>query len=422
MFPHGVDALGHAEGTHVQIVAGGVPGFHHIFDAQFQGIHADFFGDHVQLLFKASPGDDGPVAPLGPAGGFVVVDPVAVVFHVGQLVGAGKQRTGVVDGCNAEAGVGPAVQVAFVLQGQEGPVFFGPGGDLVGEAVAGPAQHEDLFPGVVHLYGFPGFTGQDAAGQFHGVGGRFDAETGAHVRLFHPDLAHVQSHDHGHGALDIVGNLGGGDQGEVAPIVEFGQAGLHFDEGPVLALGIHARGDHDVRLGQGLFHVPEFLVDLGAEVAGEVFVDLGGTLFHGLFHGEDRRKDLVFHFNEFNGLFCGVQVHGGHGRNLVTDVADLVHGKDGFVVPGRADPVFDGAGFLVGDYGFHPGKGLGLGCVNGENSGMGMGALEQGAVQHAGPGDVVGEDGLARGLVRGVHTVGPAGDNIKILHTASLKE
>ncbi len=60
------------------------PVFIMFFMPQFQRVHADFFGDHVQLLLEGGPGDHRPVAPLGAAGRFVVVDPVAVVFHVGQ--------------------------------------------------------------------------------------------------------------------------------------------------------------------------------------------------------------------------------------------------------------------------------------------------------------------------------------------------
>jgi len=265
--PDGFDAFFHAKAAHVQIVAGDIAGNHHVFHPQNDGVDIQLFGDHIELLFPAGAGYHTAVSPHGAAGRLVVVNPVSIVFHVGQFVGAAQQRTGIINRGDAETGVGAAVEIALVFEGQDRSVFFDAGGHGVGELVACPSVLKYLLPIIVHLDGFAGFYGQQTGREFQRIGGGLDAESGAHIRFDHADFADGQFQHHGQGTLNVMGHLGGTGEGEIAEMVVGGKAALGFDERSILALILECGGLDQIAFGKSRLDIAELRVDLGADVA-----------------------------------------------------------------------------------------------------------------------------------------------------------
>ena len=340
------------------------PALHHIFQPELDGVHAQFFGDRIQLLLPGGAGGNPAVAALGPAGRLVGVDPPPVVLHVGQLVWAAQQASGVVDRRDPEAGIGAAVEMALVLQGQQGAVFFDAGGHAVHELVPGAAQHEDLLARIDELDRLSGLARQQAGDELAGVGGGLDAETAADVGLDHPHLAHRQPQHHGQGALDVVGRLRRAVQGQAAVQVENSDAAGRLDEGTVLAFVLEGGGFDEIARLQGLGHVAELLVHLGGNVARELGVQLWRPLGHGLLDGQYGRQLLVIDLDQADGFLGCFHVDGRYRSDLIADIAHPVVAENGLVVAGRADPVAHQAGISICDHRLDPRQAFGPGSVD----------------------------------------------------------
>ena len=121
-----------------------------------------------------------------------------------------------------------------------------------------------------------------------------------------------------------------------------------------------------------------------------------GILPHGVVHREDGLEHLVVHVDEVEGLLGDVRVRGRHGRHRVALVEHLLVRQ---VVlrhhPGIALGLYEIETLLRNDgkvhgggNGLHAGQGLGLAGVDGANTGVGVGAAEDLAVQQSGHVDV----------------------------------
>ena len=213
-----------------------------------------------------------------------------------------------------------------------------------------------------------------------------------------------------------MGRLGRGIEGQVAVAVVVGQGGVGLDEGGVLALVEEGMGGDVVAALDRRLEVAELLVDLGGQVAWKILVEDGGFLGQGLVDAQDGRQGFVIDLDQTDGLLGRLQIHGGHGPDLVADVAGLVSAEEGLVVAGRGDAVLDFQGIGVGDDRLDPGQPFGGRSFDIEYLGVGVGRVEDGAVEHTRQAHVVHVDRLASGLGRRVQAAGPAVDNVEVAH------
>ena len=198
--------------------------------------------------------------------------------------------------------------------------------------------------------------------------------------------------------------------------------------------------DDYVRLGEPLFNnvaqpvldVPRYVSlhagvlapaePLHPEHGGQVVVEYGSILFERIMERQHRRQDLVVHFDQVQRLLGDVGAGSGDGRHRVALVQGLVVGHDvlrheprGALGFGEVDDlVFDDREVPGGRHRDHTWQRLGLAGVYRADAGVGVGAAQDLAVDHAGYLGIGAVLGRPRHLLQPVVTDGP-GPNDPVL-------
>ncbi len=147
------------------------------------------------------------MSPVGPAGGFVGVNAIPVVFHGLYPIRCSKQRTCIIDSGDAETGVGSAIKNGPVLYCNEGSILLHPGFQFDKELVTCPAVKKNLFPVENHLDRFSCFHGKNTGAHLLRRSGRLDSEATTNIGLFDPNLVKRKSQGHRDCSLNVVGRL-----------------------------------------------------------------------------------------------------------------------------------------------------------------------------------------------------------------------
>ena len=182
--------------------------------------------------------------------------------------------------------------------------------------------------------------------------------------------------------------------------------------------------DDDIGLGEAFCHVAMAelmaLGDVGRllrrrfDALGEqVGMKHGRARLHRLLDVGDVRQDLIVDLDQLQGLAGGGRVDRRHGRHRMPIVKGLVARHD--VARHVAQVAFDFLEVVAGDDGLHAGKGERLLDVDLADAGMGVGAAQYLAHQHAGRRHVGAEFGAADDLVDAVRPVRPAAHEAEAL-------
>ncbi len=183
--------------------------------------------------------------------------------------------------------------------------------------------------------------------------------------------------------------------------------------------------DDHVAFGEGRVHVapvdppaaddvlPVRLDDLPF---GNQVLDVGGVILQGLARVQEGLQDLPLDPDLLQGRLGGLGGLGGDRRHRLPDTPDLALGEDGLVGSKETKPV---VGHVFGrDDGMDPVHGLGIGGVDGQDSGVGPGAPEDRGVEHPVHVQVVGVERRPTGLVQGVVAHERAADHPVAVETA----
>ncbi len=207
--------------------------------------------------------------------------------------------------------------------------------------------------------------------------GQLAAEAAAHVVLDDRDVGGRDLEGPGQAVADAVDGLGRVVDDEVVALPR-GHAAVRLGRIVDLEAGPVGLLDDDVGLGEALLDVAAGvlveLLDVGLAVP-----DLRGVRIAGLFPVDDGRERLVLDLDQGQGLFGRALVDRGHGRDLLSGVADLAVGQL--------------------QRGQDPGQGQGRGEIDRNDLGRRPRRAQDLADEHALQLDVVGE-------------LGPAGDDL----------
>ncbi len=351
--------------------------------ADFYRIDAQIFSDHVQLTFESIARLGHSMAALRRARGQVGVHAEAVELEIVEFIDERQHRSGVIRRGDAQAGVGSAVENVPAMHPGDLAFFGNAGGQLDVLGVA-PAVMKEDFLAIENDFDRPaGFHRQRGADVLGRRRLQLAAEAAADEGLDHAHIAHLQSEHAGDVVLKVVGRLGAGPDGELA-VFPFADGGVRLHGGVIGPVALKAVGPDVVALMESLFHVAEFLVYLDADVALVLRVDLGLVFVHRRERVQNRRQDLVFDVDQAERLDGGLLVHRGHGRNLVADLEHFFDGEYGLVVAGRGDAVKGRRHVLRRNDGLDARQPLRLGGVDAEDPGVGVGAAQDLADEHAG--------------------------------------
>ena len=350
-------------------------GLMNIFQAEFDGIHAQLLCHLVHMVFAADePLAAAPAAEASVDRG-VRVDHGALHPEIRDAVdlaalAAGGSRVGLRDG-----GVGAGIHQKTGVQPLDDAVLSHLALHLPVQVVL---EHV-----VVHL--FLTGVGEDDIGAevlrrvsregFHD-GLLLAAEGAAHQGLYHPDLGigHVQEVPQG--AADAEGGLAAGPHGEllIAPVIA-GSGGV----------GLHAETGHPAEVGRGFCDEVSLagVIIADSHYRGMVnvsfFKELRCVFRHGLRHGDGGGIRLIldlYGVAGFRRVLLGVRDDGGHPLAHIADVGVKELLLEGHVLVGSdSSPVI---GFVRRVEGvvdsLYAGHLLRLGGVHGEDSSVGDGA------------------------------------------------
>ena len=400
---------------------------HPVEPLELQGIQPGSQGQLLHVLLQGKLGLGRAVAPEGPGHRLVGVDHRTVEAGRGQPVGAQGPEAG--DHLHGEAvgAIGPGVPDDLHVHAHQLALLVDAAAEAQDLGVAGAGAGELLGPGVLEAHRAARGDGQ-VGGQVLDEHLLLAAEAAADAGLHHPDAAHGQANEGGDHAAHVEGHLGAGADDQPVVLVPPAHHHVGLDAGllhlvdPVLALV------DEVGIGQGRVHVPVLHVDVDGDVALGVVdvhrvrlvVDHRRAGLHGLLRVEDRGQHLVLHFDELQGLLHQLRRLGRHDGHPVPHVADLAV-QAHLVVGGRVGVALAAAGVddplhvLVGEHRVDAGQGLGLGGVDGDDAGVGVGAGEEAAVEHARQLHIVREDGPALGQLHRVHL------GLRLVHHLGLR-
>ena len=372
-----------------------------VLHPQLGRVHTEVVGQDIDHPLHEVDGlGDAERAGVGhPARRLVGVDGRDLAVGRLEVVAAGEDR----EEPGRELGrLGGGVEGAVVgdrrrPQGQD--LAIAGGGDLaVHVVVAGETRRHEVLGPVLHpLHRRPG----DDRGHHHadvaGVDRHLVAEPAAEVGRDHLDLVLGQAGHQGVDGAVGVGRLAGDPAGELAgDLVHGGHAAARLHGGRVRAGIEEIGGRHDdvaafehLVAGGGVARLP--VVDVVVRPALEVGADHRRVGVEGPVGVDHRREQLVLDLDQLEGVAGGVAVLGHHVGDLLALEADLVGGQHRLHVAGeRRHPGQAHRGQqLAGDHGPHLGVGLGGRHVERPDPGVGVGAAQHGAVEHAGQLDVV---------------------------------
>ena len=199
---------------------------------------------------------------------------------------------------------------------------------------------KNFFARVGDLDGPAGALGEHGRGKFERNHFAFSTETAADQGLDDAHSLFRHAERRGKSFLEVGGDLRRGPHHERAVGLEARHRRMRLKCGvrhlgavePVLA--------DQVALGEPALDVAKMVVVLLFDVVRPLVVDQIRFRQHRLFRIEISRQDFVVHADQLQSLFGECFGFGGNARNVVSDVADPVHGKDGLVMADGQDAVF----------------------------------------------------------------------------------
>jgi len=217
----------------------------------------------------------------------------------------------------------------------------------------------------------------------------------------------------------MMGDLGGDPQGEASRgrfVVGQERTGLEADAG--VAAELEGLAEDVVRLAEGRLHVAPVEGGLQDAVVLQLVVDPGGARPQGRLRVQQGGQRLVLRRNQVAGVFGHGPGRGGHGHHGLAGVADAVEGQgvlgaalhalvvEEDAAPGGALP----GGLGPGEHGRHPGVPAGPFRVHPNESGVGVGAADEGDLQHPRQAHVAHVGAVAREDPRILHAAHRAAD------------
>ena len=167
--------------------------------------------------------------------------------------------------------------------------------------------------------------------------------------------------------------------------------------------------------GQALGHVTELQRSCPVHVPPRALaVQKGPVLGQRLLQGHDLVERLVAHVDQIEGLLRDRGVARGHRCHWLADVPNSLDGQGVLVLADGEDAVRDRE-VSAGDDRLHAGQGLSPAGVDAGDGGMGVGAEQVAADQHARWSHVIREHSLARDLVGGVDAGQSAADDGEVI-------
>ena len=319
--------------------------FDDVAEPDLRGIEAQIGGRLVELDLEREPGLGCPVTTFGSARGLVGEHPYTLEPVAGYPVGGGLKRPGVVQRCQSIAAERAAVEIGPEVHRGHAPV--------APEAGSGPHQHrmaaavgiEDLFAAQRDLHRLAAEHRELGGSQLMGERIALASESSAVGGGDHPDPAGGKLQDLLESAMDVVGHLGRGPQGELPGRVVARQGRVHLDRG----MGVAPKQDHVfpdvVRRREPTVDVTELEGHVAMRIAaGSIAVDQGPVLVQRLLERDGLVDRLVLDIDESERPLGGLGIGRGHSRDRFAHMSDLVDGEDGLVLGDGQDPVADGEG------------------------------------------------------------------------------
>ena len=225
-----------------------------VLTPEFQGVHAQFPGDEVDLGLGGEDGLRVAGRAHAAAGHLVGVDHVRVDVPVGYLVGPQTPRAVGHATLGFEGRVAAAVVDQVRLAGRDGAVFLDSSFKSHHCRMARVAGHQFFDVGHGHAHGPAGGLGEPEAqvgvhepalaAEIPADGRRIDPYlVGGHVDAFRELLAHLEGH------LAVDPSL------HPAAVVQEDHRGMGFDVGLMLVVGLEGMLEYQISLGEPLFHV-----------------------------------------------------------------------------------------------------------------------------------------------------------------------
>ena len=411
---HRVEALQEAVGCDAQVVDGAGVRADEVAPAQIDRVDCERFRDAVELHLEGEARLDRPVPPLGSARGLVGVGPGGVEAIGGHLVWGGQELARVVRRHQSEGRVRAAIQDDLGVDRGEHALPRGAGAVSHVEGVATAVRVEDLFTGVEDLDGPAGHHGQLGHAEFEVEGLGLAAERAAHRWLHDPHERRVHLQHAGELAVQVVGDLRRRPHGQLPARLRQPDRAMGLDGCVGCPLEEVVALHHHIGIRQATVDIAERELDHLGDVS--VAARLAGLVDVRATRGRDRfvrievdRQLLVGDVDEIEGGDGGFLVDRRHRGHAVAHIADLVHAE--WILVGRpGDDAVGGGHVPAGHHGVHTRKRLGAGGVDRDDPGVGMGAAQDLAVQHAGKLDVVGVARASAGLGEPVHLAHAAAD------------
>ncbi len=391
---HRFDALAQPDRADLEPVGGHGLGVLEVLETQIGRVDAEPVRGLVEVDLPGESRLRRAVPALRTARRLVGVRANAVEAVVGELVGDGLQRPGVVGRGDAVAAVSAAVEGGLQVLPGDGAVVLETRLEPHLHRMAPAVTVEDLFPAQGDLHRAAELERHLGDHDLVVEGIALAAEaaavrTGDHADSGGRDVEHL-----GQRAMDVVRRLGRGVDRHPVDVLgnRDGRVLLHGDVGVALVEGVVL--EHQIRFGEGAFDVAELerrqLVHVAAGPA--VVVNAGLGRGERLRDRGDGLQRLVVDLHRQGRFAGGVFGHRGDRRHRVAHHSNLV-GAEGMLVLGDRQDA-EGVGHrCAGQEAEHAGHPRRLGGVDSGDAGVRHGRAHQLEVAEAREGEVVGEAG-----------------------------
>ena len=368
--------------------------------AEFERVHTDLLSQLVDDRFRGKGGVCAARRTVGAGLGAVHHNVVAVDAQVVQFVGGeddtrarAHRRTGIGPGLVIKLGLGRG-DCAILRRAHLHPDKGAGGG--AGGLQDFRAGHHNFDRAVAAL------AGEQRGGNIR-VGRKFAAESAADFRGCYPNLGNGQLQQFSHRIPNLERTLGGSPDVNVVVIFPDGSGSLGFD----VALMDHRRAEFPLHnyIGRGKTsgQVAPFVAQQGGQIGGLVTLfahrsgaqtgQQNGCARLGRFVGiQHRGQQFILDFDQFERFFGHMDAVGSHRGNGVAVVEHFVLGQNvgaqvhqiGHVLAHLLHFVFGWGQVFAGDNRCDAGERFSFAGVNAQNTGVGVGAAQNLAIEQAG--------------------------------------
>ena len=338
-----------------------------VLAAQLDRVHADGFGELVELDLERETRLHAAMAALGAARGLVGVDARRIEAVRAERVRRGEQLARVVRGHETERRVRAAVQQQPAIHCFDPAVLRAAELVVHLHGVAAAVRIEDFFARVEQLDGLAGLHAQLGDDELEVERLALAAECAANGRLHHADARDIEVEHAGELALQVVRHLRRAPYRELAGRVVPADRTVRLDRRVRGALEEIIALDHDVARGECGIDVAErelhHLRDVAVVAWLAGLVDLRRVRLERVLGLEDRFQQFVL---DADPAECGVRGLFVDGRDRCDTVADVAHAIDAerALVAGPRDDAVRRRHLGTGDDGAHAWHRLGSARVD----------------------------------------------------------